>query len=204
MAPSRAAIMLSRHVNRHMISQRTYASSSRLPVVASPSFWSSLIPKFLRKPTTPEEAFRHSQVNTSAAEEKRTGLTFLILGLVVGSNAINIIALKRQMLNFSRETDAKLELLREVVQRVKNGEDVDVKKLLGTGDKKSEQEWESVVKDLETTDMLWEGRRRRDKERAEKKKKEEAARKRDEKAAAATEAREDGEEGKPSRPKFLM
>jgi hypothetical protein len=38
------------------------------------------------------------------------------------------------MLNFSRKTEAKLTVLRDVLKRVKNGEDVDVAKLLGTGD----------------------------------------------------------------------
>ena len=51
------------------------------------------------------------------------------------------------MLNFSRKTDAKLSLLREIVQRVKNGENVDVKKALGTGDPQQEAEWEEVMKE---------------------------------------------------------
>ena len=85
----------------------------------------------------------------------------------MGSNAINILALKREMLNFSRKTDAKLSLLREVLQRVKNGEDVDVEKLLGTGDAKSEQEWEDVMQELESTNMLAEAQRKKQERRAE-------------------------------------
>lgn len=79
-----------------------------------------------------------------------------------------MITLRNEMLNFSRKTQAKLDLLREVVQRVKNGEDVDVKRVLGTGDPKEEQEWEEVVKELETTDALWEGRKKREAKRVEK------------------------------------
>jgi len=71
------------------------------------------------------------------------------------------------MLNFSRKTDAKLSLLREVLQRVKNGEDVDVEKLLGTGDAKSEQEWEDVMQELESTNMLAEAQRKKQERRAE-------------------------------------
>jgi DNA gyrase/topoisomerase IV subunit B len=91
---------------------------------------------------------------------------FLVLGIVVGSNAIHLLNIKREMLNFSRQTDAKLAALREVIQRVKNGEDVDVKRILGTGDAEHEQEWEQVIQELETTDMLWEGRKNREAKRA--------------------------------------
>jgi hypothetical protein len=77
-----------------------------------------------------------------------------------------MIALRNEMLNFSRKTDAKLALLREVVQRVKNGEDVDVSRALGTGDPKSEAEWEEIVKELESTDMLLEGRKKREAKKA--------------------------------------
>lgn len=104
----------------------------------------------------------------AGAAERRTGIIFLILGILVGSNAINIIALRREMLNFTRQTDAKLELLREVVQKVKNGEEVDVKRALGTGDPEQEKEWEQVVKELEETDMLLEGRNKREAKRAQK------------------------------------
>ena len=72
------------------------------------------------------------------------------------------------MLNFSRKTDAKLTLLREVVQRVKSGEVVDVRKELGTGDPVQEAEWEEVVRELEETDMLVEGRKKREAKRVEK------------------------------------
>ena len=71
------------------------------------------------------------------------------------------------MLNFSRKTDAKLALLREVVEKVKNGEEVDVKRALGTGDPEAEKEWEEVVKELESTDMLLEGKKKREAKRAE-------------------------------------
>ncbi len=77
-----------------------------------------------------------------------------------------MIALRNEMLNFSRKTDAKLALLREVVQRVKNGDDIDVKRILGTGDPQSEAEWEEVVKELESTDMLLENRKKREAKQA--------------------------------------
>lgn len=53
-----------------------------------------------------------------------------------------MITLKNSYGAYTRATDAKIELLREVIARVKNGEKVDVEKLLGTGDEAKEREWD--------------------------------------------------------------
>ena len=53
-----------------------------------------------------------------------------------------MIALRNELLSFSRKSDAKIGLLREVIERVQRGEDVDVEGLLGTGDEEKEREWE--------------------------------------------------------------
>ena len=65
----------------------------------------------------------------------------IILGMLTGNAAIHIIRIRRDMSLYSRKADQKIELLREVIQRVQNGEDIDVEKLLGTGDPKAEEEW---------------------------------------------------------------
>ncbi|KAM3415613.1 hypothetical protein BST61_g9134 [Cercospora zeina] len=181
---------------------RLYSDQSRLPTVASPSFWTSLIPRFLRKPATEAEAAARATRRDAAAEEKRTGLIFLLLGILVGSNAINIIGLKREMLNFTRKTDAKLELLREVVERVKRGEDVNVKKVLGTDDQEQEEEWEEVIQELERTDMLWQNRKKRDAKRVEKA---EQAQSKDEQRENSSQDGKTAQDKIPkSNPKFLM
>lgn len=109
------------------------------------------------------------------------------------------------MLNFTRQTEARLETLREVIQRVKNGEEFDVKKALGTGDPEQEKEWEQVVQELQNTDMLWEGRKKRDAKRAEKAEerwlKEEEKRRADQSGTSSGEA---SGQANASRPKFLM
>lgn len=110
-----------------------------------------------------------------------------------------MIALRNEMLNFSRKTDAKLELLREVIQKVKNGEEVDVKRALGTGDPKAEEEWEEVIKELESTDMLLEGRKKREAKRAAKA----AAREGGQHVPAADE-KDKSEIANDRRPKFMM
>ena len=65
----------------------------------------------------------------------------IALGLMVGSQAIHTIALKNSMKAESRKAEAKLGLLRDILERVQRGEDVDVERELGTGDPKAEEEW---------------------------------------------------------------
>lgn len=99
------------------------------------------------------------------------------------------------MLNFSRKTEAKLTVLRDVLKRVKNGEDVDVEKLLGTGNAEQEKEWEDVMNEIEKTDMMAEAKKKREAKTAAR----EAARAAEEEAAA-----KEGESGKGGRPRFMM
>lgn len=56
--------------------------------------------------------------------------------------SIQMIALRNEFAAFSRRTDTKIGLLREIIEKIQNGEEVDVEGLLGTGDKAREKEWE--------------------------------------------------------------
>ena len=62
--------------------------------------------------------------------------------LLIGSNAMQMIALRNEFTAFTRRADAKIALLKDVIERVQKGEEVDVKGLLGTGDPQKEKEWE--------------------------------------------------------------
>lgn len=108
------------------------------------------------------------------------------------------------MLNFSRKTEAKLTVLREVLQRVKNGEDFDVEKMLGTGNPQQEKEWEEMMNEIEKTDMLAEARRKREAKAAAK----EAERARAEGSASKGEGDKGDDKategGKAKRPRFMM
>lgn len=53
-----------------------------------------------------------------------------------------MIALKNDYKNFSRKADTKIGLLKDAIERVHRGEDVDVERLLGSGDEEQEAEWE--------------------------------------------------------------
>ena len=95
---------------------------------------------------------------------------------LIGSQAIRMLSLKNSYTAYRRSTDAKIELLKEVIERIKNGENVDVEKLLGTGDDGKEREWEDgtsikseangdlmsnlyfsplVLREIEQEDTLW-------------------------------------------------
>jgi Family of unknown function (DUF5321) len=100
-----------------------------------PSVWTSLVPK----------AWRNRDKNAPKkprSKEWNPATFYIVIFLLIGSNAINMIKLKNEFELFSRRADAKIGLLKEVIQRVQNGEDVDVEGLLGTGDKAKEKEWE--------------------------------------------------------------
>ena len=60
-----------------------------------------------------------------------------------------------------RKAEAKIGLLKEVIERVQNGEDVDVEKVLGTGDEASEREWAEVLQEVRDEEALFQSRKRR-------------------------------------------
>ncbi|OQO08694.1 hypothetical protein B0A48_06564 [Cryoendolithus antarcticus] len=157
-----------RHQRAFTVSRLLRDETSHLPRVAEPSFWKGLVPKFLRRNNESQPPIQKVK-----SRWRDPAVPFIVLGVVVGSFAINILSVKREMLNFSRKTDAKLALLREVLQRVKAGEEVDVAKLLGTGDPVHEKEWEEVMQELETADVLAEAHKRKVAKAAERKAKRE-------------------------------
>jgi hypothetical protein len=67
---------------------------------------------------------------------------FIIIFLLIGSMSIQMIALRTEFATFIRRADAKIDLLKEVIGKIQNGEEVDVEGLLGTGDAQKEREWE--------------------------------------------------------------
>ena len=119
---------------------RKSAASNALPRVGQPSVWTSLIPAFLRKRSSEPGANTGTTVATS--REWNPATFFIVIFLLIGSQAIQMIALRSELTTFSRRADAKIGLLKEVIERVQRGEDVDVEGLLGTGDKAKEKEWE--------------------------------------------------------------
>lgn len=113
--------------------QRLYATSDRFPKIADTSVWTAMIPTFMRK-RRPREAGERKEWNPATF--------YIVIFTLIGSQAIRMLTLKNDYAAYRRTTDAKIELLKEVIERVKNGENVDVEKILGTGDEAKEKEWE--------------------------------------------------------------
>lgn len=61
---------------------------------------------------------------------------------MIGSMSIQMISLRKNFETYMRRSDVRIGLLREVVERLQNGEQVDVEKMLGTGEAEREAEWE--------------------------------------------------------------
>jgi len=78
--------------------------------------------------------------------------------LLIGSQAIQQIALRHNHADFMRTADVRIAVLREVIEKLGRGEEVDVERMLGTGDERMEKEWEEVLKEIEEDDVLWKAR----------------------------------------------
>jgi hypothetical protein len=110
--------------------------SSTAPVtIVEGSFWKSLIPKPMRKAN-------RNKLKTKVKKEWNPATYFIVMFLFIGSMSIQMIALRNQTDRYMRQSSLRVAQLREVVQRIQNGEDVDVEKIMGTGDPQKEMEWE--------------------------------------------------------------
>ncbi|KAF1365740.1 hypothetical protein EJ07DRAFT_92562 [Lizonia empirigonia] len=154
-----------RQLLRTPASCRTYLTQSRAfsfaptlpharfistPTILRPSFWASMIPKPLKE-----------RASGPKSHEWNPATPYIILSLLVGSQAIQILWLKQERAHSLRKAEAKLGLLKEVIERVQNGEDVDVEKVLGTGDAESEREWAEVLKDIQDEEILFQSKKKR-------------------------------------------
>lgn len=124
---------------------RSQSTSSNLPKIVQPSIWTSIIPKFMRN-----RGPRDPKKESPKSKEWNPATFFIMIFLLIGSQAIQILILKNDWATYSRKADAKVQLLKEVIERIKNGEKVDVEKLLGTGDEAKEREWEEGLSLVET------------------------------------------------------
>lgn len=112
----------------HLALPHPHTRSLSLPRVLQPSFWSSMIPKPFKSRTS------------TTTSEWNPATPYIILGLLVGSQAIQILWLKQDRGHALRKAEAKIGLLKEVIERVQSGEKVDVEGVLGTG-REGEGEW---------------------------------------------------------------
>ncbi|CAD0094183.1 unnamed protein product [Aureobasidium vineae] len=129
------------------------SAPTSVPRVAS--VWQSVIPKAFRRPDDPVSVAERQKTQAMKSKDWNPATFFIVIALLIGSNAIQMIALRNERQGFTRKTEAKIALLRETIDRVHRGEEVDVERVLGTGDPEKEKEWEQVMQELESDNILW-------------------------------------------------
>ncbi|KAI2630900.1 hypothetical protein GGR54DRAFT_175890 [Hypoxylon sp. NC1633] len=147
-APIRPTVLRALCVNPHQFPRH----ASSVPTIAQPSFWKNMIPKPFRRRSEPTVDWGVPKKPKS--KEWNPATFYLIIFLFIGSMSIQMIALKRDFDTFMRRSEVQIGLLREVVEKLQRGEDVDVGKTLGAGDAEKELEWEEVLKEIERDDIL--------------------------------------------------
>jgi hypothetical protein len=98
-----------------------------------------MVPKPFRRS---QEKKKQPGFETWMAKEWNPATFFIIIFLLIGSMSINMIALKKDFDAFMRQSDVRIGLLREVVEKLQKGEKVDVERALGTGVPEKEMEWQ--------------------------------------------------------------
>ncbi|KAJ4358199.1 uncharacterized protein N0V89_002778 [Didymosphaeria variabile] len=126
-----------------------HARHLTIPTILRPSFWKSMIPRPLRSGET------LSSTSDVPRREWNPATPYIVLALLVGSQAIQILWLKQEKSLSTRRAEAKIGLLREVVERVQRGEDVDVEGILGAGVEGWEKEWAGLLQEIEDEELLF-------------------------------------------------
>ncbi|KAG8526761.1 uncharacterized protein KY384_008190 [Bacidia gigantensis] len=110
-------------------------------MIVRPSFWATLYPGIARRL---RERGTEKQEPKKKDKPWNPATFFFWIFILIGSQSINMLVLQNEYQIFSRKADGKIALLREVIEKVQRGEDVDVEKVLGTGDNLQEREWKEV------------------------------------------------------------
>ncbi|KAI1393527.1 uncharacterized protein F4822DRAFT_15781 [Hypoxylon trugodes] len=150
-AGARPAALTSVFVYRHQITRHASSATS----VLQPSFWKGMIPKPFRRGRSEQSVdWSVKKKPKSKSKDWNPATFFIIIFLFIGSMSIQMIALRKDFDTFMRRSEVHIGLLREVVEKLQRGEEVDVEKTLGTGDAEKEKEWEEALKELECDDIV--------------------------------------------------
>jgi Family of unknown function (DUF5321) len=113
-------------------------ASSAIPRIAQPGLWRSMLPKFMRRSNTPES----HQPGGFSLFLQNPATHIAGLAIFCGSQAIQVIYVKNDATDRKRSSESKIRLLGDIVERIKAGEPLDLKRELGTGDPEKEKEWQ--------------------------------------------------------------
>ncbi|KAK9460530.1 uncharacterized protein V1516DRAFT_676948 [Lipomyces oligophaga] len=79
---------------------------------------------------------------------------FVILLTLLGSTNINIMRQKHYYNDMERKYNRKIDALETVINKLRNGEEVDVAEELGTGVPREENEWKDLLKTFEEKEVV--------------------------------------------------
>ncbi|KZZ96400.1 hypothetical protein AAP_01173 [Ascosphaera apis ARSEF 7405] len=120
--------------------------SLHLPRILDPELYRAILPKGWGART-------HDDPDTEYIRPTRNPAFFYtIIFMFIGSQAIHLLVLRKERESFERSSDARIRVLKDVIGRLQRGEDIDVKKVLGTGDEKQEKSWEDLIREIEEED----------------------------------------------------
>ncbi|KAK6361170.1 hypothetical protein TWF730_004914 [Orbilia blumenaviensis] len=147
-------------------SPRRYLSvNSFIPRVISPTWWSQHLPQGLFKSTV--------KSTTETVKRKwNPAWGYVILALFVGSQSLNIMALRQESQVFIRRSDARIDTLREIIENIQNGkwaaDGEEVQRALRLGKpERDDRQWDEVMKEIEEEDSRWQQEAQRQRERIE-------------------------------------
>ncbi|KAF7536075.1 hypothetical protein G7054_g4843 [Neopestalotiopsis clavispora] len=144
---ARGAVLFAQTKHASLPAMRRYSS---MPTVAQTSFWKSLIPKPWRpKEKRPDINFGPPKTLKKPKKDWNPATFYIVIFLFIGSMSIQMISLRKDFDTHMRRAETKIGILREVVEKLQRGEEVDVEKALGTGDAEQEKEWEIVLREIE-------------------------------------------------------
>jgi len=112
-----------------------------LPTILRPTFWSSLVPKPLRTPSSSSSSPTSPPPPRTRPRAPNPAIPYIIFSLLIGSQAIQTLWLKQERARRARRAEAHMEVLRGVIERVKEGGHVDVEGMLGVGVREEESRW---------------------------------------------------------------
>ncbi|KKA28807.1 hypothetical protein TD95_002873 [Thielaviopsis punctulata] len=122
------------------------STSDHLPMIAQKSLWMSIVPKFLQQKNRQRKDKPKNSFVASLTTNPAT--FFIVMFILIGSMSINLLGMRNEFKKFTRRTDTRIELLKEVIGRLQAGEKFDVDRALGAGDEVQEKEWEDMVNQL--------------------------------------------------------
>ncbi|KAK9368540.1 hypothetical protein V1509DRAFT_623211 [Lipomyces kononenkoae] len=150
------------HQLRAMSQRRTMVEIARWRVATRPlllrrnsTIASPPVPESAQIPPTSSASVPNKKKRKIFSFEWTFVWTYIILLGLIGSQNMNIMRQKHVYSETERLLSKKIDALESVIERIKNGEEVDIAEELGTGTPSAEKEWKELLASLEEQEAVW-------------------------------------------------